>query len=323
MIFAETKDLPYSITEAIKRQASIYNDAVAIHLDQAGKFDHQISVTALNKSPRQLQLFRRHSKEIVIDPWDRLHLLDGSIFHYILESHPDPNALVERRFGTKIKYKGQVIYIHGAADLFYPDSCWLLDYKRISCVSLQFPKDDYIFQLNLLKWIIERQQGENLKVNRISNLFSVKDWKKSEARKFKPGYPQKPIFYKDYDIWDKATMERILVDRIKRHIDAASVADNDLPYCTDEERWQRNKYRVFGKKKNGEWSKASKGTYSSQEEADSEGAELGEFMVTEVTGRPTKCIDFCDCCIFCNQRQNEIKLAKESEDESLSDETEY
>ena len=68
MNFIDTNDLPYSIKEAIKRQVATYNDSVALHLEQAGRFDIHLSVTSLNKSPRQLQLFRSHNKEIVVDP---------------------------------------------------------------------------------------------------------------------------------------------------------------------------------------------------------------------------------------------------------------
>src|SRR3990167_2390307 len=44
-----------------------------------------ISVTELQKSPRILQLERRHDKEIVVDVSDRVWALFGTATHHIIE----------------------------------------------------------------------------------------------------------------------------------------------------------------------------------------------------------------------------------------------
>lgn len=317
MKFADEPDLPFCLKRAVEHQASIYNDAVTLHLKEAGDYDFQVSVTTLNKSPRQNHLFRRHSKDIVQTYWNRLHLLDGSIFHYLLESHPDPKGISEKRFGRKIKYQGNIIYLHGAADLFYPEDGILIDFKRASVISRQFPKDDYIFQLNALKWIIDGQ-NHTYKVKSLRNIFSYKDWSKREA--VKPNYPNRPIETIEHPIWTTEKIQSELSSRLKAHFNAKDLSDNDLPYCTPEQQWRRNKHRVIARKKDGEWSKASKGTYDSLDEAEARQSEVDcETKVETITGTPIKCRDYCDCALFCNQFELEQQQQQQNTDTENED----
>lgn len=317
MKFQEDKGLHYSIKQAIETQSSIYNDSVSSHLKYVEGFDFQISVTTLNKSPRQNHLFRRHASEIVMSYWDRLHLLDGSIFHYLMESHPDPEAITEARFGKMLHYKGKRIYVHGAADCFYPKEGVLIDFKRSTVQSISMPKDDYVFQLNALRWIIQRQP-HTYEVKEIKNIFFLKDWERNSVNKVQ-GYPTKPIITVTHPIWTDEEMKSELSKRVRKHFDSMSIPDNELPFCTLEEKWQRNKFRVFGKKKNGEWSKSSKGTFPARADAELAGIEIGDHKIEEIKGKPIKCIDYCDCSIFCNQRQQEIEQAKNQESQEEND----
>lgn len=314
MKLLEVDDLPYCVKRAIEAQAEVYSDSVSEHLKGVGQFDIQLSVTTLNKSPRQNHLYRRHSSEMVVNPWDRIHLLDGSIFHYILECHKQPGALVEERVGVMMKWNGKRIYLHGAADLFIPQERHLIDFKRSSTISMNYSNRDYEFQLNVLRWILLQQKGHTYEINKISNFYSFKDWNKTKAVKNKE-YPQRPMLYKDHRIWTEEELRKELFDRIKLHVSAEPLPDNDLPFCTEEQKWQRNQFRVIPKKKDGEWSGSSKGTFPTYSEAETKGKEIGEHKIEEILGTPRKCIEYCDCAIFCNQRQQEIQQNQQNEDE--------
>lgn len=315
MKISDDPELPFCVTEAIRKQAEVYSDSVSEHLSGVGQFDVQFSVTTLNKSPRQNHLFRRHSKEIVVSPWDRLHLLDGSIFHYILESHPQDGGISERRFGVMLNYNGKRVYFHGAADLFIPSEGHLIDFKRSSVVSLSFPKDDYEFQLNALAWIIKHQpKPHTYEVKRISNFFSLKDWDRNTALKG-GDYPKKAMIWKDYVLWEEDKIKSEIFSRLKNHIHAGELNDDDLPLCTSIERWQRDKWRVFAKKKDGDWSKSSKGTYPTHAEAESAARALGEARIDKIEGPPVRCLRYCDVAIFCKQRLDELSNINKQEEE--------
>lgn len=314
MIFVGNDNFPYCVNAAIEKQVAEYNESVARHL-KGISFDYQISVTGLNKSPRQMALIKRHYDDIVVKAEDRSHLLDGSVFHSILENNPEPGALIENRFGLKFKIQGRIVYIHGAADYYHPEKKLLLDYKRTSIFSLSTPKDDYEFQLNALALLIKGQKSHTYEVEEIGNVFSIKDWRSS--RRGINGYPDLPIITRKYKMWDSSAIAVEIAKRARDHMLASDTPDEKLPYCSDEFRWKRDKFRIRKFTKGGVLSKSSSGTYPTEDEArlaaEEKGIEL--YQLERFPGSPLKCIKFCDVSNFCSQRQMEIVSSKETKEE--------
>ena len=74
--------------------------------------------------------------------------------------------------------------------------------------------------------------------------------------------------------------------------------DDDLPFCTDEERWQRPSKFAVGKKK----TKRALRVLDSHEEAEDWMVTTGKGeYIEERPGQAIRCENYCDVAPFCNQ----------------------
>jgi len=65
-----------------------------------------------------------------------------------------------------------------------------------------------------------------------------RDWQRSKA-KFDADYPQHQVKRVPIRLWSTEETERYLLERTDLFESHADTPDNDLPYCTDAERWAR------------------------------------------------------------------------------------
>lgn len=335
--YKDRPDIPGPLLKALVSDK--YEDSLDSHFENlpkevAGKFQHAISVTTLARSPRQRILWNRHHQEIEIDPEDRFWAILGRTVHSILEQNHEPHQVVEERIGTVVPLKTGSrsridVYLHGQADVYDTKAQRIEDWKFNKAEGQLYSKEDHEAQLNVLGHIwIER--GKPVKALRNTYLF--RNW---EARNVKEGtlYPKGRILVKDVPLWPKERTVEYLQKRLMAHVMAEGLPDDELPACTDAERWVSPPlYKVYKvDEASGEPQKVAKHTATSMTEAEDKITELLDedwekavaknnerakpkpeselkktsYIVKEIRGRPVRCL-YCEVAAFCNIRRAEI-----------------
>jgi hypothetical protein len=258
----------------------------------------EISVTEILSPPQLVLLRRRHADDIEIDAADQVWSLFGSAVHNILEHGKDEHHVVEERLFTTF----ESWRISGAIDLqtFQPDgSVVISDYKVTSAWAVQQEKTEWVDQLNMYAWLVERVKGHPVVGLQIIGI--VRDWNRREAAS-KEGYPQAPIVTIDIPLWDFEARERFVADRLALHNEANfSVVSGSMPECTPEEMWERpTTYAVMK-----EGGKRARKVFEIKQEAEAFMADQkGTHFIETREGGRTRCDSFCQVAPFCQQYQS-------------------
>ena len=257
----------------------------------------EISVTEILSPPQLILLRRRHADEIEVDAADQVWSLFGSAVHNILEHGKDDHHIVEERLFTTF----ESWRISGAIDLqeIQADGSIIIsDYKVTSAWAVQQEKTEWVDQLNLYAWLVERVKG--LPVSGLQIIGIVRDWSRREAA-IKDSYPQAPIVTLDIPLWDSETRERFVKDRLTLHNEANFAAvSGQMPECTADEMWE--KPTTFAIMKDG--GVRAKKVCATQDEAQSLIKTKYPGHTIEVReGSRTRCESFCQAAPFCEQYQ--------------------
>jgi len=255
----------------------------------------EISVTEILSPPQLVLLRRRHADDIEVDAADQVWSLFGSAVHNILQHGKDDNHVVEERLFTTFegwRISGQVDLQEYQAD----GSVIISDYKVTSAWTVQQEKTEWVDQLNMYAWLVERVKGHPVTALKIIGI--VRDWSRREAAN-KEVYPQAPIVTLDIPIWDFQTREEFVRTRLSLHNEANfSAVSGEMPACTPEEMWEKpTTYAVMK-----EGGKRAKKVFMVQQEAEAFMADQKgtHFMETREGGR-TRCDSFCQVAPFCEQ----------------------
>ena len=258
----------------------------------------EISVTEILSPPQLVLLRRRHADEIEVDAADQVWALFGSAVHNILEHGKDDHHVVEERLHTT--FDGW--RISGQIDLqeYQPDgSVVISDYKVTSAWVVQQEKTEWIDQLNMYAWLIERVKS--LPVTGLKIVGIIRDWSRREAA-IKDSYPQAPIVVLDIPLWSAEDREAFVQNRLRLHNEANFAAvSGSMPECTPEEMWEKpTTYAVMK-----EGGKRAKKVFLLQQEAEAFLADQKgmHFIETREGGR-TRCESFCQAAPFCEQFKN-------------------
>jgi hypothetical protein len=261
----------------------------AISNDQYDKVG-DISITGLVKPPRMRWLEIRHDDEIVVDASELIWRLVGSIGHAILERSDTNNHLSEERITFPVM--GWVI--SGKPDLLSPDM-QLDDYKFTSVWAMKYAKSEWTAQLNSYAWMYRMAVGFIAAKLRITAI--LRDWSKMKAAR-EPDYPQVGMVVREVPLWSEQQQEDYIEYRIDRHQVAEKLDDDELPDCTDEERWAKPDL----------WAVKKKGGKRALRLFDNETAAIGFVIGNDqltVEHRPgsktTRCDHYCLVKSFCNQ----------------------
>lgn len=267
---------------------------------QYSKGSSEISVTEILSPPQLVLLRRQHQEDIEQDVSDMVWSLFGSAVHNILEHGKDDHHIVEERLFTT--FEGWSI--SGAIDLqtLVDGKVLIADYKVTSAWTVQQEKQEWIDQLNLYAWLVERVKGD--KVAGLQIIGIVRDWSRREAA-LKETYPQSPIVTLDIPLWDYKDREEFVRSRLTLHNEANFAAVSGMmPECTSEEMWEKpTTYAIM--KAGGVRAKKVCNTLSEAE----------NFVVTKYPdhhietreGGRTRCESFCQAAPFCGQYQKYLK----------------
>lgn len=271
-----------------------------------GKADY--SVTEIISPPRIQRLRKKHWQDIEQDVSDMLWMLLGTALHVVaersvVEGHTNEERIIVDMDG---------VLLSGAIDLQRDDEdgITIYDYKFTSAWALMNDKPEWEQQQNIYRYLIERAKGKPVKGLKICAL--IRDWSRRDAQN-KPDYPQAPIQVVDIPMWTMERTKQFIWERIEAHRDSKVRADWDeeLPLCTEEDRWMRDtKYAL---KKEGR--KTAIRVFDTEEEAkavlkDMPEKEKGFIEIRK--GESVRCTgNFCGVAQFCSQYQQSLKEAQD------------
>ena len=288
-------DLPHEVYEALAH--SDYDSG-----------DSDYSVTTLIKSPRIVQLEKRHWDELSCDAMSRLWSMFGEIAHSIFERHTHEEGESETRL-----YKTILDRVIGGKFDNYRDKV-ISDFKVTSAWTLVYGSrvKEWEEQLNMYAYLL-RENGYPVEQIRINCV--LRDWDKNKALQ-NQDYPQTPIKIIPITLWTHDEQEQFIESCVMRQSSAEYDEDEFLPRCTSEEMWERPS--TFAVMKEG--AKRATKVLDSYEEAVSYIKETGlcskiedtpdKFIVTRL-GKRTRCEEYCNVSSFCNIHQDYLKAKDE------------
>src|SRR3990167_2161143 len=251
----------------------------------------RISVTGLILPPRIRVLQDRHDAEITVDASEFLYALQGLSIHAVLEKADTANHLSEERMTMEVH--GWTV--SGRPDLLSPEMI-LDDYKVTSVYAfLLGEKEEWTQQLNLYA-LLYRQHGFEVKKLRITGM--LRDWIKRRAMTEKD-YPGAGVVVREVPQMSHEE-QKVLIERlVKSHQEAEKLADDDLPLCTEKERWQKPDTWAVMKKGN----KRAARVLDTENEAClwiSQQGDSGKFEIVERLGESVRCRYYCKVAQFCS-----------------------
>ena len=249
-----------------------------------------LSATTLLQGDKQIVLYDRHFDELTQDAADLVWATFGTAFHLVMERQED-ESFKEVAFEVPVDdWK-----VTGKADRYDMNKGLIEDWKTTSVWKVIY-KDfsDWKSQGLTYAWLM-RLNG--LEVNRCRFIALLKDHSKKEA-KIKPDYPQKPVFIYEFDVTEadlEATEARIKA-KIKSGTEAYKLNDDDIPACSEDERWATaTKYAVM---KDGR--KTALKVCDSMSDAQLYMQSQGGTRIDVRPGENKKCAEYCPCAEFCN-----------------------
>lgn len=288
-------NLPETIVNVIKRP-------------QYSRGKAQISVTEILNSPRIVQLRQKHIDDIETDASDMVWSLFGTAVHNILQHGKDDNHIVEERL--HIDFNGW--QISGALDLqeVFENGIGIRDYKVTSAWSVQQEKTEWIEQLNLYAWLVEKVK--NIPVVDLKIIGIVRDWSRRDAAN-KETYPQAPIVTVDIPLWPMEMREKFIEERLYKHNKAIfdSGMGNAIDHCTPEEMWE--KPTVYAVRKIG--NVRAKNLFNDKQAAEEMLNDLNAnkviYEIDVRKGGRTRCESFCQVAQYCDQYQTYLSQSTE------------
>ena len=260
------------------------------------------SVTGLLAPPRQAALKEIHGHEIVEDVSDRTYALYGQLVHLLLEraGEQSRNAINEERLYAEVggwTISGQTDTLTLTED----QRSWIIsDYKFVT--AYKFKRDysgtlvmdeGYENQLNMYGHLL-RENG--FKVDGLKIVAIYRDWSKLEAKRDK-NYPQLGAETHDIPLWSEDKAKAFMEERVRLHQDA----ENDLPECTDDERWAKpDKYALMPNAKSVRARKLFDSEIDATTWAAANNMKTG-FVVDHRKGANVRCENYCVVSEWCEQ----------------------
>lgn len=251
------------------------------------------SVTAVMKGPREAILQRRHDDEIVEDVSNSIWAIFGTAVHSVLEQAEETESqLKENKLVVEMPNGYE---LSGIFDLYDDSTGTVTDYKTASCWKVKFGEfDDWRRQVLCYCWML-RELGFDAKRGEIVAL--LKDHSKTKAKMGE--HPPTPVYRIGWDFTDGdfAEVGKWLRERFEEIERCEELPDDELPVCSEEERWHRpGKYAVMKKGR-----KSAVRLYDTEQEAQNrlEALPAGHYIEYR-PGSDPKCEDYCSAAPFCS-----------------------
>lgn len=270
-----------------------------------------IRVTQTLKGIREVILELRHHDKITKDVSEMIWAIFGTAVHTVFEQSEEETYQIAE---TRLKEKIGNLWLSGQFDLYDGKQKIIIDWKTTSVWKIIY--DDYADwrkQLLVYAWLM-RKAGFEVKGGRIIAL--LKDHSMAKARR-ESGYPPLPVVQIDFDFSDNdfAEIETFLVGRLETIEQCLETPDDELPVCTDAERWYTGDTYAVMKGRNKRASRVLD-TRAEAEQWIEERGEPDNMTIVKRTGEHKKCQDYCSVSDYCSYWQGlkETELAKESKE---------
>jgi len=275
----------------------------AISTEPHNKSDKELSATTLLKGIKEILLMWRHWEKLTDDAADRIWAVWGQAVHSLLEtegkhefSEIDLKAIIEG------------ITVTGKIDNYNMETGLVTDYKTASIWKIMVGDfEDWRMQGLIYAWLLYHN---GFRIEKCRFIAILKDHSKSKAG-HDSNYPQSPVHIYEFPI-RKTELEEAdayIRKRLAEYLKYIETADDDIPPCTDEERWAtETKYAVM---KHGR--KSAVRVLDNKMDAGAMATELGAGHYVETRpGTSKKCADYCICRDYCNFYNNIVKLQESS-----------
>jgi len=295
------ENLPTPIVSAITRDYKSTQD--------------KYSVTTIEKGVREILLSRRHETDLEMDASDGIWALLGQLMHGIMEqAKEEDNQLKEEYLTIEMPYyenlgflpygsaapadlkPSRVLCLSGKFDLYDGLQKELTDYKLTSVWSYVYGgKIEWKQQLAGYALIMNKL---GFPVDKAQNVVIYRDWSKGKARGGGADYPKRAVQVIKYSFIEKdfEDIYNLIVAKFGEILKYESTPDDELPVCTEAERWaKQTTYAVMKKGR-----QSALRVLFSMEDATVYMSQKGGDEVVVRPGESTKCMDYCNCCKFCN-----------------------
>ena len=269
--------------------------------------EHQYSCTTILKPTRQVILERRYTNEIEQDVSDMCWMIFGIAVHSIIEnSNETDSQFKEEKLKVDLgKYWNELegYYLSGRSDMIDLLIKEIVDWKTCSAWKVVFKDfEDWRREMLIYAWMV-RDMG--FEINSAKAIAFIKDHNKTKAKVDK-SYPQLPIWVEKFNFTEKQFEEikEFVYNKFIELKKYENTPDDELPMCTDEERWKEPTKYAVKKIKN----KTATKLHDTLEEAENHLKNLEKdypniYEIEVREGTDKRCIDYCSCCKFCKYWQ--------------------
>jgi len=196
------------------------------------------SATSLIDTPRIVQLKKRYGHLVEVDPERMMASFIGTGVHNYFEDTLRQYAALNKEYELERsvfdKIDGRLVT--GRFDILY-DHKHIYDIKTAKVWKKIFDPEmvDWHAQQNIYAWLLRRR---GLDIESINIVACYLDWQKNNALRDR-NYPQQRVVQYRLNLWSPEHQEEFIRERLAMHVAAETLADEDLPACSPEERWER------------------------------------------------------------------------------------
>lgn len=196
------------------------------------------SATTLINPPRIVALSNRYGHLVGVNPERDMASFIGTGVHNYFEQTLRQFAALNEEYelerGVFDKINGRLIT--GRFDILYKGK-HIYDIKTAKCWKKIFDPDmvDWHSQQNIYAYLLGLR---GVQIETINIIAVYLDWQKNNAVR-DHSYPQERVQQYQLNLWSPERAEAFINERLALHIEAEDLADEDLPACTPEERWER------------------------------------------------------------------------------------
>lgn len=264
----------------------------------------QYSCTTILKPTRQIILERRYTNEIEQDVSDMCWMIFGIAVHSVIENSKESDGqFKEEKLKVDLgKYWDELkgYYLSGRSDMIDLIEKKIIDWKTCSAWKIIYKDfEDWKKEMLIYAWAVKDMGFD---IDKSEAIAFIKDHNKTKS-KIDSSYPNLPIWVEKFKFNEKEfdEIKKFIYNKFIELKNNENVEDDELPLCTDEERWKdKTKYAVK-KIKNKTATKLHDNYEEAKEHLNNLEKEFPNIYEIEVReGTDKKCLEYCSCCKYCN-----------------------
>lgn len=277
----------------------------------------QYSCTTILKPTRQIILERRYGELIEQDVSDMCWMIFGIAVHSVIENaKEDEGQFKEETLKVDLgKYWEELkgYYLSGRSDLIDLIQKQIVDWKTCSAWKVIYKDfEDWRKEMLIYAWAVK---DIGFDINKAEAIAFIKDHNKTKA-KTSSEYPKLPIWVEKFKFTEKQFNEiaEFIYNKFIELKNNENTPDDELPMCTESERWREPTKYAVKKKANKTATKLHDTLEDAKKHLDSLEEKFPKIYEIEIReGSDKKCLEYCSCCKFCKYYQDNYMNENEIE----------